>query len=700
MDPTDLSGLGPLLGGIDPTALSMLGPEALKPDYEEQAAETIEKREEWRDARRVHEPEWFICTAMYRGNHDVDWDVRTGRLKTQGVPGHRSKIKVNKFQAKIRARCAKFVKNRPKPLVVPATTEYQDYMNAKASQKVLDYAWRKAHLEEKFKHSMTMKSLQSMALWWFYWDPLKTAKVQQVDPQTGMKSYTDQQVGDVCVELGSPFELLVADPGVSSIGKQPEIMRIRMQKVVDMQTRYPEFAEEITESGEAENFFNYEKQIAGLNQHTFSADLGKKKTGECLVTEHFIRPSAERPEGEYRVLCGNVCVKVEALPYGFHDMENPYPVEIFVDVPIPGQFWGTTVAAQLIDLQKERNMLRRKGQENIKIICHPKILVAKQHQLPKSAWTSEAGEIVEYVAIPSLPPPQPFFPPNIASDVWKSLEINDKEFDDITQVFPAAEGKAGGATSGFQTNLLQEATDSVHAPDIRLDELVIEAVCYKLRRMIKHGYEIPRLISAIGRNYEPDIFEFVGDQVDEAADIVVEVGSGLPTMKAARQDAVVNLYQMGLMGDPADPSVRARALSMLEMGSIDEGIDVAKTDENQARLENKISMDGGTLPIPHFWEHHQIHYTEHTLLMKSPVWGSMDPAVQKQHIGHTVLHARFINPFSALQIAQEEGLIELIPLIQGMLPQGGPLGVPGAAAPGQSVPAPQQPTPPPPNVGM
>lgn len=687
MDPTNLTtGLSPLGGGgLEPIAPAdaFLPP----PDWEAEAADTIEKRERWRDARRVHEPEWFICTAMYRGNHDVDWDARSGRLKTQGVPGHRSRMKVNKFQSKIRARCAKFVKNRPKPLVVPATTEYQDYMNAKASQKVLDYVWRKSHLEEKFKHSMTMKSLQSMALWWFYWDEAKTAKVQQIDPLTGMKTYVDQQVGDVCVEVGSPFELLVADPGIYNLGKQPEIMRIRMQNVVDMQARYPEFAEQITESGEAENFFNYEKQIAGLNQHTFSADLGKKKTGEVLVTEHFIAPSAERPMGEYRVLCGNVCVKkVDELPYGFHDMENPYPVEVFVDVPIPGQFWCTTIAAQLIDLQKERNLLRRKGQENIKVICHPKILVAKQHQLPKSAWTSEAGEIVEYVAIPSLPPPQPFFPPNIASDVWKSLDVNDKEFDDITQVFPAAEGKAGGATSGFQTNLLQEATDSVHAPDIRQDELTIEAVCYKLRRMIKYGYAVPRLISAIGRNYEPDIFEFVGDQIDEAADIVVEVGSGLPMLKAARQDAVVNLYQLGLMGDPADPSVRARALSLLEMGSIDEGMDVAKTDENQARLENKISMDGGTLPIPHFWEHHQIHYTEHTLLMKSPVWNSMDPAVQKQHIGHTVLHARFINPQSALQIAIEEGLTELIPLIQGMLPQGPP-----AAAPPPQGPPPQQP---------
>ena len=688
MDPTNLTGSSPL---GDPLALSMIPPEVLlpaeKPDWDEEAADTIEKREKWREARRVHEPEWFVCTALYRGNHNVDWDRRTNQIRVQGVAPHRSAVKINRFQAKTRARIAKFVKNRPKPIVVPATTEHGDYMNAKATQKVLDYVWRKGRLEQKFKDSMTMMALQSMAIWWFYWDPAKTAKVQVIDPETGMKSYQDQKVGDICVEVGSPFELLVSDPGINELGRQPEIMRIRMQKVVDMQSRYPEFAEDITESGEADNFFNYEKQIAGLNQHTYSTELGKKKTGECLVTEHFIRPSSERPNGEYRVLCGPVCVKkIDELPYGFADMDNPYPAEVFTDVKMPGQFWGTTLAAQLIDLQKELNLLRRKLQENIKIICHPKILVAKQHQIGKNQWTSEAGEIVEYVAIPSLPPPTPWYPPNIASDVWKCIELNTKEFDDITQVFPAAEGKAGGATSGFQTNLLQEATDSVHAPDIRQSELTIEAICYKIRRMVKSGYEIPRLISAIGRNYEPDIFEFVGDNVDEAADIVVEVGSGLPTMKAARQDAVVNLYQVGLMGDPLDPAVRARALSMLEMGSIDEGIDIAKTDENQARLENKMTLDNGSLPIPHFWEHHQIHYTEHTLLMKSPAWTGLSVETQRQHIGHTVLHARFINPQSALQIAIEEGLMELVPMIQAMIPQAPPAGPPGSAAP-----PPQQP---------
>lgn len=663
------------------------------PDYADLEADTIEKRQRWRTDRRVHEPEWFITSAFFRGNHYIEFDERTQRLTQRKLPPERVRLKVNRFQAKMRARISKFVKSRPKAVIVPATTDYQDYMNAKATQKVLDYIWRKAKLEKKYKDAITSMALMGKSFWWYHWDPNELGRVQHVDPMTGMKSIEVVPVGGVKVEVGSAFEVLVADPGVGQIGQQPEIMRIKMRPVSEMRVRYPEYAEKIQASSGDESFFAYERQIASLNPHTYASSRKKDDKDEVLVTEHFLRPSPERPAGEYRVMVGDVMVKVvEELPYGFADMDNPYPVDEFVDVPLPHQFWSPTIAAQLVDVQKELNLLRSRVADNTRRMMMPKIIAARQHQLQRSQWTSESGEVVDYIAVPNIPPPQPWHPPSVHADVWRQIEMAVKDMDDISQIFPASEGKSGGATSGFQTNLLQEATDSVHAPDIREAEMAIESASYKLRRMVKQGFDVPRLINSIGRNYEPEIFEFVGDQVDEAADIVVEVGSGLPTLKAAKQDAVVNLYKMGLLGDPADPSVRGRALSMLEMGAADEGMDIAKTDENQARRENKSVMESGQVMDPEFWENHQVHYTEHTLLMKSPEWNGMDDQKKMIHIRHTVLHARFINPQAALQIAMEKGVQDVIPMIQGMLPP--PQAPPGAPPPPQGGPPPGGPPPP------
>lgn len=689
-------------GNLDQLALGSALPGLLPPSpdelarRDELAADTKEKRTRWRIDRQVHEQEWFINAAMFRGNQYVEWNDRFNRLTVPKAPPHRVRLKINRLQAKIRARLSKFLKNRPKPIIVPATNEYQDYLNAKATQKVIDYLWRKLRLEHKYKDALLWAMVAGKGFWWFHWDPNSVGRVVQ-DNGTGVPVYDDQPLGDPKIEVGSPFEILVADPGIPDIGDQPEIMRLKLRSVDEMQQRYPEL--DIRASEGEESFFTYERQIAGLNPYSFSTGSKADRKDLVLVTEHFLRPSAANPRGQYRVLVGEQVAKIEdELPYGFADLPNPYPVVEFFDIKVAGQFWGPTVCAQLIDLQREYNLMRSKLAENLRLMAHPKLLTAKQHQIPKSSWTSEAGEIVEYVAIPNLPPPQPFVPPNVAADLWRNVELLQKEFDDVTQIFPAAEGKVGTATSGFQTNLLQEATDSVHSPDIRQAEISVEEAAFKLRRMAKLGYDVPRLISAAGRDYTAEVFEFVNDQIDELADVIVEVGSALPTLKAAKQDAVMNLFKTGLLGDPADPQVKAKALSLLEMGSVEEGFDFQRTDENQARMENKALGEGMPIDIPHFWENHQIHYDVHTHVLKSPESKGWAPEQRRALIAHTILHARFINPMSAMQVAMEEQIPEVMPAIQAMLPPPLP---PGAMPPGAAGPAgpPAPPGPPPPGPG-
>jgi hypothetical protein len=302
---------------------------------------------------------------------------------------------------------------------------------------------------------------------------------------------------------------------------------------------------------------------------------------------------------------------------------------------------------------------------------------------------SEAGEIIEYVAVPSLPPPQPWTPPNIAADLWQAVALLQREFDDVSQVFPAAEGKTGNATSGFQTNLLQEATDSVHAPDIRTMEMSVEEAMQKLRRLVKENYTVPRLIAVVGANYEAEVLEFSSAQVDEQADVIVEIGSALPTLKAAKQEAVLNIYKSGLLGSPQDPEVQRRTLSLLEMGSVEQVFNAARADEHQAELENmQIARGILTEDPPRFWENHSVHYNFHILKLKSAETRNWRPEQVRALIAHAILHARFINPQSALQMAVEERITEVIPTIQAMLMQAGGGSPAGAEAAPAAPPAP------------
>jgi IMP cyclohydrolase len=51
---------------------------------------------------------------------------------------------------------------------------------------------------------------------------------------------------------------------------------------------------------------------------------------------------------------------------------------------------------------------------------------------------------------------------------------------------------------------------------------------------MKMGYDTARLISVTGKNYEPEVIEFQSDQIDEAAEVIVQAGSSLPMLKAAK----------------------------------------------------------------------------------------------------------------------------------------------------------------------
>lgn len=762
------------------------------------------KYTDWRRDRQNHEPEWFINAAMFRGNHDVHWSTADNRLiPIPTINPNRSRRKINRLFAKVRARRAKFLKNRPTWVVVAATTDMKDKLDARYTGKVLDYLWRKLQLEGKYRDAVIWAEQCGRGYWWFNWNPDAIGRVVQTAPQSpsmtpsmggdpfgagggedlfggqmppdmfaspgatgdvdpfggdpsmapppdmGMdpamappveppmappmsaqppmppdlsapgagsampadifgsdpsgemggpapsplsnssKKISEAVVGEVVVECGSTYEVLVGNPGASSLRYVDELMRIKERTLDHIRTQYPKRGHLVVAepSGDA---FQYEAQIGTMNAASGMFGSGSSDTSDrrrdmdgnpstAVVKEYFRRPTGDLPKGKYCVVANGVLLKEEdELPFGFHDMENPFPCVEFVDVPSPGQYWSTTVLAQLVDLQREYNGIRTMVSTQLKMMGHPKIFVAKQHQLPEGAWTPDAGEIIEYNARPGIKEPFTWTPPNIASDAWRMIELIRTEFDDIPQIYPVSEGKNSGANSGYQTGLLQEATDATHAPDVRSMELAVEEAAYKIRRIVKRGYDIPRLISVTSGSYEPEVFEFSAEDVDEYADIIVQAGSALPTLKHQRIQMALDLYAKGVLGDPMDPNVRRRVLQTVDLGGLDEIIDYNRVDEEMINVENSAAEDGIPLPKPRFYENHQIHWIGHINRLKSPAVMSWPTEARMGLLSHAILHAMYINHASAYQMSIEAGLEGLVPapmvLASPMGPDGQPVG--------------------------
>ena len=658
--------------------------------------EVMMKFSAWRSLRRSVEIQWYISAATVRGLVNVRWNDLMQKLENDPRPSYKASGASNMVLPKYRARKAKFLKNKYQPIVVPSSTDREDKLNATASQKGLEYLSRKIKLEQVYKDAVDYALVCGKGFIWLYWDKSLVRKVK--DPLT--QQVTEAAVGDITASAGSPFEVLVPDIGISRIGDQPEFMRVRLEPIEEFKLRHQDVpdVQDLVADHSKGDLFQYQKQIATLASNASNGLLGvgsgssTKELDQVTVIEFFKRPCVQYPQGMYALIAGDKVIKYSPLlPYGFAGDTNPYPVVEFCDLDFAGQFWPTTIVEQLIAPQREYHYIRAKLRNHIAKQVHPKILVSAHSKFPENAWTDEAGEVIRILTPPGIMEPQVIVPPPISQDVWNTLGLIKEEMDTIPTLYRASEGQSGGATSGFQVNLLQEATDSVHAPDIRSHELEYEELYKKMRKMMALGYTVPRLISAIGRNYIPDVIELSTNNIDQDAEIIVMTASALSNSPAIRTQQVIELWKSVILTDDNNPSEgKRKALTLLDTNGLGEFQEEKRRDEEKARLENLSLMRGQPVEPPLPFDDHVVQYMIHVDETKSPGF-ALWPEPQKQQLYiHIVQHMKYFNPQQALNTLNELGLGQLGPQLlpqmfqpqqQQAPPAGGQPANAGASAP-------------------
>lgn len=613
--------------------------------------------------RLPYERMWYTMHAALRNNQYLVWSEGDERLVAPTKVPNRVRLTINRMQALWKARLSKFTKNRSIAIVVPSTLDVQDKLDARLTTKAIEYQWRMGHLEKLYTQTAAMAGIYGRAYWFYHWNPNKLARVKV---KVGDQEFVETApVGDIEVELVSPFQVFVGDPSIAELALQPWIMRVRSVGTDVIKSRWPDSGEVAGESTSLNEALNYQIRIGSLNPTTDgngATESGQEAVGNdsCILYEYYEKPSPTYPKGRYIAKTKEETLEVkETLLHGFEDLRNPYPATDFPDQVFPGQFYIPAVLEAALPIQREYNLFRSKIAEQVRQQAHPKILVATQHRLAPGVWTSDAGEVVEYVGSPNIDKPFVIPPPQISADTWRGVELMQKEMSDVVNIHPESMGGVAGATSGFQTNLLQEASDAVHAPDIRFHELAIEEVGLKLRRMMKRGYTLERMMNIAGHNMQPEVFQFSKENIDDQAEIKVETGSALPTLKAAKIQMISELWKAGLLGSPQNPEDVRQVRVLLEMGTIEEQFDYDRQDEETARLENAAFEKGTTQHHAEFFENHAIHYRQHTTSLKSPSSQSWPKERRLALIRHTIEHAKYLNPHTALMIAQEYGLNDL-----------------------------------------
>lgn len=649
---------------------------------EDIVADIYAKYEQRKQLRRPYEIQWYLNASALRGFPDVRWNTELNRLEVKREPKHRQRHRINFIKSKYTARIAKFTRIPPGPQVIPATTDREDIFNARASQKALEYITRRTDLAQKWMKAMQWIPLTGKGFWAVRFDPKRVS-------HTELDGIAQPILGDVMVDYVTAFELLVADPGLETLGEQPEIMRVKLVAVKDLQEKYPEKAEDIKAEMSEQDVFFYQRQIADLGsryQGSTSRALNnqEEQPSHVMRIETFTAPCAKYPSGRYVVCASNTLLRNDPiLPGDFRQVtENPYPFVEFTDSASPGQFYPDAFVEPLISLQSRYNRMQSQLDEHLILHAFPKLMVAKQSGLAPDAYDNEAGEKIEHTSIPGVDKPYFLQPASILGDMWNAMQMVKKDMDDVSLIYPSSLGGAGGSNSGFQTNLLQEAADQVHGPTIQRNAYALREAYIKIRKLMKDHYDIPRLVNIAGKNNIPEVFEFSSESIDEQADIVIEPEQLQPMMKTARMDMYKEMFVAGMFGNPQDPKVLARMNDILRTGFSEFDTDKEQRDSEQAQLENIQMERGQPTPKPQPWENHMLHWEMHTDLFKSPETQDWTQQQWQQNVWHAIVHLNYVNPMDAMMMAQEFGQGPNLAQIQALhQPPPGMMGPPGAQPP-------------------
>lgn len=590
--------------------------------------------------REVEERQWKYNLAMYNSMQYVDF-VRAGQFQGELMQKprvqNRERTTVNRLEAVVRNEMARLTSQKPSAVVVPASSDDEDMFAAMAGEQVWEHLYREGKFDDSLTDAAFWLSISGNGFIKSYWD------------QSAYDSESED-MGKVCYESVTPFNLLVPDLRQTDIEKQPY--------VINIYTKTPEWLQ-----------MNYPEELAGVNlvasantqneilDETWLGLQGSQRPDPdvCLVYEFWIKPGAmkELPQGGHIVIA-------ERTMIGYHEGQfynhGQYPFAHMGHI-YTGKFYRRSVLNSLNELQKEYNKTRTNINAAGNKMGKPQI-VAQKGSISTAKMSNETGLIIEYRA--GFPKPEPMPLAEVPAYVQASLDRTLLDIEDISGQHQVSKGQTPpGVTAATAISFLQEKDDSFLSVTYRSMEAAVEKIARQCLFLAVEMWDLPRLVKIVGDDNSFDTMMLQGADIKRGTDIRIEPGSALPTSKAARQAFIMDLMNLGAI--PMDAG-----LELLEIGGPTNIMEQLGNDKRQAQRENirmkslepeaimmhmmefamqpQETIDGmppagpGPVISVNEWDNHQIHIEVHNRYRRSQAFEFLSDEVKAQFEEHVQMH--------------------------------------------------------------
>lgn len=581
-----------------------------------------------KDARTPVERQWYLNLAFFYGRQNVQWMATTVstngfKLYTPQAPPWRVRLVINKVRAIVRAELAKITAQKPNFTVVPATTDDEDFVAARAAEQIFNYFYEGKKIQRVVKQAEWWTVVCGVGYMLNYWDQYS-------------KDTVNNMSGDVEYEAITPFHVLVPNLKQQDIEKQPYIIYAQTQTVDWINARYKT-------SISGQKVTPNVKATDDIIEDAFLNMIGAKSNinNEVLVLEVWIKPQGhpQFPDGGLITVVGDQVVQVlRKFPYE-HGM---YPFAKLEHIP-SGKYYSTSVIEDLIPIQREFNRTRSQIVEAKNRMAKPQLLAAKGSVDAKKI-TTEPGQVIYYNL--GFPPPTPLQMAQLPGYVLESLTMLQGDFDDISSQHEVTRGQTPPqVTAATAISYLQEQDDSKLAHTIESLEDGIEKLGKMTLSYVSQYWNAKRLITIMGRDGAFEAYTYKGADLKGYNDVRVEAGSALQTSKAAKQAFIMDLMKNQLI--PPD-----KGLELLDLAGVDRLYEDLQTDIRQAQRENMRMGVGQSLQI-NTWDNHQIHIDRHNQFRKSEAFEALPDQVKAIFEAHVQTHTAYVRQQQVQQQQQQ-----------------------------------------------
>jgi len=608
-------------------------------------------------SRLAQESIWMTNYAYLMGFDAVYFDTTTRQYRDVGRAtsfNQRNVLTINKILPTTQRRQARLCKNLPRFEVRPDDATQEAKERARLEQLLSEHVFEKEHLQEK--RLVMMTGLQQCGHYYMhpYWDPEAGELLSAEEPEIGedgqpvlddagnpMMKADYEPEGDLRIELVSPFEIF-PDPLATNMREAAWIIRAKARKLEYFRKKYPERGGLVKEEGAWLLSIQNELRINTMTgQGPATTGAQTQMRDAAIEFTLYERPTKEHPKGRMIIMASDVLLKDTEL-----DVEE-IPFAKFDDMPIAGKYYPEAIITHLRPIQDQYNRLVGLRADWTNKLLAGKYIAHKSAEMQQEALNDESGEVVYHNTLKGFSEPHAMTIPVIPQYAYQEEEKLNQMFYDIAGEGEISRGilpAAGIPAIGMQ--LLLEQDETRVAVQTEQHEHAFGHLMKLCLKYLEKYVTNERLLKISDPNSEYTIKRWSGTDLKSKHDIICVRGSLAPASKATKRNDIVNMYQMGILGDPNDPQVRSEVLGALESGDVynfwaERSLDLAQIQQSLELIEKEIA------PEVFEGDNHVLHWQTKNKYRKSDKFKELTPDSQALLLADMEEHLKFLQKLTA-----------------------------------------------------